>query len=197
MDPITPIHHAADPYVSRAGSSGAARPETAGAPADSVHLSPAAQREVLQTGRIALNLRAGTITDDQAKELTGQLASIHGQIVSGGDPQAIAQLQDDLSGQIYGDAHGGAPLPAGPAPEYALRQAYLGGRIALNEKAGNLTRAEAGTLFSQVDSIRQQIAAGKQANGGTLSPEDAQVISQLQDQLSRQIHDLAHDAPAQ
>jgi len=211
MNPISlMIHNAADPYVSRAGSPGTTtagttatpKPGTPSEPGDSVQISPEAQRQVLETGRIALNRMAGNITADQASALSGQLASIHKEIaadkandggtLSDADAQAINQLQNDLSQQIYGDAHNGAPLPTGgSAPGYAVREAFQGGRIALNEKAGNLTDAEAKPLLSQLSSIHQQIAADKAANGGTLSPGDAQTISQLQDQLSKQIYDAA------
>ena len=113
---------------------------------------------------------AGNITADQASEVSGQLTSIQKEIaadkannggtLSDADAQAINQLQSEMRQQIYGDAHHSAPLPTGgPAP---------GGRIALNEKAGNLTDAEAKPLASQLNSIHQQILADKQANGGTL-----------------------------
>jgi hypothetical protein len=69
------------------------------------------------------------------------------------------------------------------------RQALLAGRIELNQQAGNLTSNQAGQLFSQVGQILQQIAADKQADGGTLSPIGAQAINQLQTRLSQQIRD--------
>src|SRR5579871_4062656 len=62
----------------------------------------------------------------------------------------------------------------------ALREVALTGRIALNQEAGNLSSDQTSQLYSQVSSIRSQIVADKQANGGTLSPTDAQAIKQLQ-----------------
>ena len=70
------------------------------------------------------------------------------------------------------------------------------GRIALNLAAGNLTSDQATDLYQQVASIQSQIAADKQANGGTLSTQDAQTIDQLQSQLSGTIYSDAHNDAA-
>jgi hypothetical protein len=176
---------------------------TTGDTSDSLQLSPAALREVAQAGRVALNDQAGNITSDQATQLYGQIAGIHSQIVAdrqadGGslspaDAQAIQQLQNQLSQTIYSDAHNGAAPPADPAASLATaREAVEAGRIALNEKAGNLNADQAGQLYSQFGTIHQQIVTDTQADGGKLSPSDARAINQSQSQLSQQIYDTAH-----
>jgi hypothetical protein len=66
----------------------------------------------------------------------------------------------------------------------------------LNLAAGNLTSDQATDLYQQVASIQSQIAADKQANGGTLSTQDAQTIDQLQSQLSGTIYSDAHNGAA-
>ncbi|MGC9949765.1 MAG: hypothetical protein ABSF64_25635 [Bryobacteraceae bacterium] len=73
------------------------------------------------------------------------------------------------------------------------RQASEAGRIALNAAAGNLTSDQATQLYQQLASIQTEIAADKQANGGTLSTQDAQSIYQLQSQLSGTIYSDAHN----
>lgn len=70
------------------------------------------------------------------------------------------------------------------------------GRIALNVAAGNLTSDQATELYQQVASIQAQVTSDKQANGGTLSSQDAQTINQLQSQLSGTIYSDAHDGAA-
>ena len=179
--------------------------QSADAPADSVQLSPAALREVALTGRVAINGEAGNLTSGQTQQLYGQISSIHQQIatdlqagggtLSATNAQAIQQSQNQLSGTIYSDAHDGAPPPSDPnAPQAAAREALQAGRIALNEKAGNLSSDQAQQLGSQLGAIQQQIATDEQANGGTLSSTGAQAINQLQNQLSQQIHETAHPA---
>jgi hypothetical protein len=78
----------------------------------------------------------------------------------------------------------------------ALREIALAGRVALNEQAGNITSGQAGQLNGQTSSIQTQIAADKQANGGTLSSSDAQAIQQLQNQLSETVYSDAHNGAA-
>lgn len=170
---------------------------------DSVHLSPAALREVALTGQIALNAQAGNITSQQEAELNGQVSEIESQIKSdqqanGGtlsqsDAQTIQQLQSQLSQTIYSDAHNGATPPTDPnVTKAGVREALQAGRIALNETAGNLTSDQANQLYSQLGAIHQQIVTDKQSDGGSLNAADAKAIHQSLNQLSRQIHDTAH-----
>ncbi|MGO4881895.1 MAG: hypothetical protein ACLP59_13860 [Bryobacteraceae bacterium] len=91
---------------------GAAAPTGAGVPR-------ANQREAVQAGRIVLNEKAGNLSGDQAQELGSQLGAIHQQVstdeqanggsLSASDAQAINQLQNQLSQQIYENAHGVTP----------------------------------------------------------------------------------------
>lgn len=175
-----------------------------GQAADDLQLSPIALAEAGLTGRVTLDEHAGNLSGDQAQQLYGQISAIHSQIVAdrqadGGtltpaDAQAIQQSQSQLGQTVYSDAHGGAAPPAGAtASPAAERQAMLTGRIVLNQQAGNLNSQQAGELGTQVGTIQQQIAADLQADGGTLNSSDAQAINQMQNQLSQQIRDTAHD----
>jgi hypothetical protein len=78
----------------------------------------------------------------------------------------------------------------------ALQELALTGRIALNEQAGNISSDQAAQLNGQTSAIQSQIAADKQANGGTLSSSDAQAIQQLQAQLSQTVYSDAHNGAA-
>ena len=178
--------------------------------ADSLQFSPAALREAALTGRVAANADNGNLTSDQAQQLYGRVSSIHSQIVAdrqsdGGalsstDAQAIQQSQSQLSQTIYSDAHNGATPPSAPDVTRAgAREALEAGRIALDEKAGNLSGDQAKQLSSQLAAIQQQTAADEQADGGTLSPADAKAINQQENQFSHQIYEAAHSGatPAQ
>lgn len=83
-----------------------------------------------------------------------------------------------------------------PTADALLRDASETGRIALNAAAGNLTGSQATQLYQQIASIQTQIGTDKQADGGSLSSQDAQTINQLQSQLSATIYSDAHNGAA-
>ena len=79
---------------------------------DSVRLSLAGIRTILQAGRIEMNERAGRITPDQADELNQQYQAINDQIsafheANGGEPlsseqaRTINEMQNTLSQAIH------------------------------------------------------------------------------------------------
>jgi predicted transcriptional regulator len=88
------------------------------APPSDPTVTRAGERSAVEAGRIVLNEKAGNLTGDQAKQLGSQLATIQQQIaadtqanggsLSATDAQAINQLQNQLSQQIYEAAHGSA-----------------------------------------------------------------------------------------
>jgi len=190
---------------SPAGSVAVSGGQTGDQAADQVQLSSAALREIAQTGRVAINAAAGNLTSSQTQQLYSQISTIHQQIagdrqadggtLSSADAQAVQQSQNQLSAAIYSDAHNGAAPPSDPSvPQAAAREALEAGRVALNEKAGNLNSDQAQQLGAQLGAIQQQIAGDEQANGGTLSQTGAQAINQLQNQFSQQIRETAHPA---
>lgn len=175
---------------------------------DSLKLSPAALRETALTGRVAANADNGNLTSDQSQQLYTQITSIHSQIVadqkadggtlSSADAKAVQQAQNQLSQTVYSDAHDGATAPSDPnVTQAGTREDVEAGRIVLNEKAGHLSSGQATQLGAELSGIEQQIAGDEQANGGTLSPTDAQAINQLQSQLSQQIYNTAHSVTTQ
>jgi len=202
---------ASELYLSQAAApkqpaSTAGSPTGVAVPVDQVditHNSDAMHRQISETGRIALNAAAGTLTSAQATQLYQQVASIQAQITAdtqanGGtltpqDADSISQLQSQLSATIYSDAHNGAAPPPNPTITVAgQREALQAGRIELNLQTGKLTTTQAQQLTQQQAQIDQQIAADKQANGGTLTQAQAQQINQVQDQASQQIYQMVH-----
>ena len=81
----------------------------------------------------------------------------------------------------------------------ALGEIGLTGRVAFNEKEGNLTDDQAQQLYGQISAIRGQIVTDRQADGDTLPSTDAQAIKQAQVQVSQTVYNEAHNgasAPA-
>jgi hypothetical protein len=99
-------------------------------PEDSVNLSLAATRELLQTGRIGLDAQAGRLNGDQVSQLESQEASVYNTIsadkqANGGqlttaEKQSINQQQTQISYQIWSEANGATvsnpSAPAVPTP---------------------------------------------------------------------------------
>ena len=81
----------------------------------------ATARQAFEAGRIALNVKAGNLTADQAGQLSSQLSSIRQQIAADeqgnngtltpAEAQAINRQQSQLSQQIHDMAHGPAAIP--------------------------------------------------------------------------------------
>ena len=90
----------------------------------------------------------------------------------------------------------GAPGDSLHLSPAALQEAALTGRVAADAQTGSLTADQAQQLYSQISTIHSTIAADRQADGGTLSPTDAQAIQQSQSQLSQTIYGDAHDGAA-
>jgi len=95
-------------------------------PPSDPHVTLASAREAIEAGRIALNESAGNLSGEQAQQLGSQLGTIQQQIaadeqanggtLSKADAQAIDQLQNQFSQQIYQAAHGVTPGQAGGSP---------------------------------------------------------------------------------
>ncbi len=173
----------------------------AGSP-DSVYLSPGT-RDLIQTGRIALNVKAGNITSSQASQLYSQVSVLQKQIAAdkaanGGslnasDVQSLEQTATQTSQQIYSAAHDGATPSSGtPAiSEANLRNISQTARIGLDVKAGNLTSTQASGFYSQIQATAQQIKTDQLGNNGPLTAAQAAAIDQTQSLLSTQINSLA------
>lgn len=176
--------------------------QKSGSPSDSIQLSPLG-RDTLQTGRIALNEKAGNITSDQATQLYSQIAANQKQLAAdkaadGGtlnaaDAQSIETAQTVSGQQIYTAAHNGAPPPTtrGPHSDSEIRNIDQAVRIGVDEKAGNLTSTQASTLDSQIQTTQQQILSDQAGNNGSLTSAEAAAINQTQSLLSTQITSLA------
>ncbi|MGA2741464.1 MAG: hypothetical protein ABSG65_29020 [Bryobacteraceae bacterium] len=107
--------------------------------------------------------------------------------------QKVAPQADPASGSGASQPDRADAVQLSPA---ALREVALTGRVAANGDLGNLTSTQTQQLYGQISSIQSQVAADTQADGGTLSPSDAQTIQQSQNQLSGTIYSDAHNGAA-
>lgn len=157
---------------------------TAASTSTSTTQTPASQDaiELSLAGRIALGVGAGRLTTDQATQLYSQFKTINS---TSGSNQA--QLESQLSQEIYADGHNGASIPTDlkvtPAEGRDFEQA---GRIVMQEHAGNLSSTQAAGLFGQIQQIYQQSQAGA----------TALQTNQAQNLLSVDIYDTAHNVSA-
>ncbi len=99
------------PASAASSSSSAAGQVPVDTPKDSVHLSTAAFREIYQLGRVAYNQQAGNLTSTQASQLDAQIEQLQSSLTSGGSSSSsqgpsVSQLQDEISKEIYANAHG-------------------------------------------------------------------------------------------
>lgn len=69
-------------------------------------------------------------------------------------------------------------------------------RVAMNEKAGNLSSSQAANLFRQIKSVAQGISSAKQAGNGTLTADQAEYVNQIQSRLGAEIQSESANPPA-
>jgi hypothetical protein len=111
--------------ASAATSSTSASSVVTPTPQDTVTLSHPEARELLQLGRVSYNEQAGNLTSAQGAQLDSQIqqtqttiatdAQANGGSLTAAQAQSIAQLQNGLSFQIYGEAAESQPVGS-PSP---------------------------------------------------------------------------------
>jgi hypothetical protein len=117
---------------------------------------------------------------------------------SSGIQETYTPAPSQKSGPQAGSLSGSTQSSGGSADSLhlsptAMGEAALTGRVAADAQSGSLTSDQAQQLYSQISTIHTQIVADRQADGGTLSPTDAQAIQQSQSQLSQTVYGDAHD----
>ena len=101
--------------------------------------------------------------------------------------------------QRFAENHGtpavrAAATPAAFRSNPALREGNQQQRIANGVANGQLTSGEAARADRRQASIDQQIHNDRQANGGTLTPQQRQQVTREQNNASRQLYNQRHDA---
>jgi hypothetical protein len=67
------------------------------------------------------------------------------------------------------------------------------GRIANGIASGHLTAGETSRLEGREAGLNREVHADRQANGGTLTPQERQQVNRQQNNLSRSIYDDKHN----
>ncbi|HXY39520.1 MAG TPA: hypothetical protein VEQ10_07620 [Vicinamibacteria bacterium] len=180
----------------------------AGAAALVVGLSGAAwaqeiqERKENQQDRIAQGVKSGQLTAGETARLEGKEATLNREErsmraldngkLTAQDRKTINQQQNQLSKQIYAEKHDAAVQPK-PKGEVGARQENQQDRIAQGIKSGQLTAGETARLERKEAGLNKEVRTDRQANGGTLTPQERRQVNRQQNHLSRQIYKDKHN----
>jgi hypothetical protein len=159
-------------------------------------------RRFNQQGRIANGVASGRLTAGETKNLESREANLNRTIRSdrqanGGtltpqERQQVNTRQNNLSQSIYNDKHNAANAQYGNN-EVGARRAEQQQRIANGVGTGQLSAGQAAKLEGKEQNINKQVAAGRHANGGKLTPAEKQQVNQKQNAASKAIHNDRHE----
>ena len=164
------------------------------------------ERKENQQDRIAQGVKSGQLTAGETARLETKEAALNKEErsmrqVDGGhltaqDRATINGQQNRLSNQIYADKHNAAVQPT-PRSEVGARRENQQDRIAQGIKSGQLTAGETARLEHKEAGLNQEIRSDRQANGGTLTPQEKRQVNGQQNRLSNQIYKDKHNARRQ
>jgi len=175
-----------------AQTSGATQP-----PVQQPNMAPG-QRAENQQDRIARGIDDGQLTSGEAASLESKEAKINNEAakmkaanggkLSAADVQKLENQQNQMSHQIYKDAHNDKAQNTDPKSEVGKRYENQQDRIAKGIASGQLTPAEASRLEKQESTIGKEVHNERSQNGGTLTSAERQKVNQQQNHVSKEIH---------
>lgn len=180
---------------------------SAAAPATDAEKKPTiAQRKENQQDRIANGVKSGQLTAGETANLETKEAAINketrtdraanGGKLTAAEKTQINQQQNQMSKQIYADKHNANTAHYGNN-KVGQRRENQQDRIAQGIKSGQLTAGETAKLEKQQQGINKQVAADRQANGGSLTASEKKQVNREQNQASRNIYRKKHNARTQ
>ena len=206
--PLAVLVSAAGAAVVRAQDASSSQ-SSASAPAaatDAEKKPTIAQRKENQQDRIANGVKSGQLTAGETANLEKKEAAINketrtdraanGGKLTGAEKAQINQQQNQMSKQIYADKHNANTAHYGNN-KVGQRRENQQDRIAQGIKSGQLTAGETAKLEKQQQGINKQVAADRQANGGTLTATEKKQVNREQNQASRNIYRKKHNAKTQ
>ena len=206
--PLAVLVSAAGAAVVRAQDASSSQ-SSASAPAaatDAEKKPTIAQRKENQQDRIANGVKSGQLTAGETANLEKKEAAINketrtdraanGGKLTGAEKAQINQQQNQMSKQIYADKHNANTAHYGNN-KVGQRRENQQDRIAQGIKSGQLTAGETAKLEKQQQGINKQVAADRQANGGTLTASEKKQVNREQNQASRNIYRKRHNAQTQ
>lgn len=159
------------------------------------------ERRENQQDRIANGIQSGQLTAGETKNVEGQEANLNREIhddrqADGGkltqtEKQQVNQRQNNLSDKIYQDKHNANVAKYGNN-EVGQRRENQQDRIAQGVRSGTLKAGQTAKLENREQGINQRVSAGRQANGGKLTPQQKQRINNAQNKASNKIYKAKH-----
>jgi len=160
------------------------------------------QRADKQQERIANGIKDGELTPSEATALTAKESQINteeqrmknadGGHLTAADRAKLQRQQNQVSKQIYQDAHNGTTQHYGTGL-ISQRAENQQDRIAQGMQSGQLTGGEAGNLEKQEAAINHEAARDRAANGGKLTQQEKAKIHRQQNHLSSEIYKDKHN----
>src|SRR5258708_2287611 len=174
----------------------------AAAPTPTAKAKPTvAQRKENQQDRIAQGVKSGQLTAGETANLETKEAAINGETkadraANGGkltaaEKKQINGQQNQMSKQIYKDKHNASTQHYGNNKEDQRRQNQQDS-IAQGIKSGQMTAGEAAKAENQQKGINQQVAADREANGGTLTATEQKRVHHEQHPAAENIYPTEH-----
>jgi hypothetical protein len=160
------------------------------------------QHENRQQERIANGVKDGALTPSEVSNLEHKESQInteeqqmknadHGQLTAA-DRAKLQQQQNQVSKQIYKDAHNGTAQHYGTG-KIGQRAENQQDRISQGLQSGQLTGGEAGNLENQEAAINREAQKDRAANGGHLTAAEKAKIHRQQNHLSSEIYKDKHN----
>ncbi len=159
------------------------------------------QRRENQQQRIGEGVENGSLTAGEASHLEKQETRINREekaMKSDGNltPAERAKIQHQqnvVSKEIYNDKHNARTQNLNPKSEVGQRQRNQQERIGQGIENGSLTANEAAHLERREAGVNKEVAGMRQANGGTLTPQERRMVNHQQNRNSKRIYNQKHD----
>jgi len=164
------------------------------------------ERKENQQDRIAQGVQSGQLTAGETARLESREAALNSEErsmrklddgkLTPQDRRTLNQQQNSLSRQIYNQKHDAQVQPT-PRGEVGARQENQQDRIAQGIRSGQLTAGETARLETKEAGVNKEIHNDRQANGGTLTPQERRQVNRQQNHLSNQIYRDKHNGRKQ
>lgn len=161
------------------------------------------ERKENQQDRIANGIDSGQLTAGETKNLERREANLNrnerqmraadGGNLTAADRARLNRQENHISSKIYQDKHNDRTAHYGNGV-IGQRRENQQDRIAQGIRSGQMTPGEASRQERSEQGLHREIAGMRQANGGTLTPGERNLVNRQQNRQSRQIYREKHNA---
>jgi hypothetical protein len=159
------------------------------------------QRKQNQQQRIGEGVENGSLTAGEAAHIEKQESRLNKEEkvmksdgnLSAAERAKLQSQQNKFSKEIYNQKHDAQTENLNPKSEVGQRQRAQQQRIGEGIENGSLTAKEASHLETREAGVNKQVAGMRQANGGTLTPQERRLVNHQQNKNSRAIYRQKHD----